>query len=62
MRFTKTIASASVAAVLGLAGVSVAGASSNAGSAPAAAPSATVGCGLDVRRLDPRHQVSGRPP
>jgi hypothetical protein len=32
MRFTKTIASASVAAVLGLAGVSVAGATSNAGS------------------------------
>jgi hypothetical protein len=32
MRFTKTIASASVAAVLGLAGVSVAGATSNPGS------------------------------
>ena len=40
MRFTKTIASASVAAVLGLAGVSVAGAVSSAGST-GAAPAAT---------------------
>jgi uncharacterized protein (DUF433 family) len=39
MRFTKTIASASVAAVLGIAGVSVAGAASSSGSsAPTAAP------------------------
>jgi uncharacterized protein (DUF433 family) len=39
MRFTKTIASASVAAVLGIAGVSVAGATSSSGSsAPTAAP------------------------
>lgn len=37
MRFAKTIASASVAAVLGLAGVSVAGAASSGGS-PAAPP------------------------
>ena len=35
MRFTKTIASASVAAVLGLAGVSVAGATSTTGGSPA---------------------------
>ena len=39
MRFTKTIASASVAAVLGLAGVSVAGAASTTGSTPS--PSAS---------------------
>jgi uncharacterized protein (DUF433 family) len=43
MRFTKTIASASVAAVLGLAGVSVAGATANAGSAqPATTTAAAV--------------------
>src|SRR5258708_15158619 len=46
MRFTKTIASASVAAVLGLAGVSVAGATSSSGSSKptataAAAPAKT---------------------
>jgi hypothetical protein len=35
MRFTKTIASASVAAVLGLGGISVAGAASTASSTPA---------------------------
>jgi hypothetical protein len=42
MRFTKTIASASVAAVLGLAGVSVAGATSSSGPSqhPAAATAA----------------------
>jgi transposase-like protein len=45
MRFTKTIASASVAAVLGLAGVSVAGAASTSGSTaanPAVVTSTTV--------------------
>ena len=41
MRFTKTIASASVAAVLGVAGVSVAGAASSAGSPQPAAPATT---------------------
>ena len=40
MRFTKTIASASVAAVLGLAGVSVAGATANGGSSQPATTSA----------------------
>lgn len=41
MRFTKTLASATVAAVLGLAGVSVAGATSGGGSAqPSTAPAA----------------------
>jgi hypothetical protein len=42
MRFTKTLASATVAAVLGLAGVSVAGATSGGGSAQ---PSTTAGNG-----------------
>ena len=41
MRFTTIIASASVAAVLGLAGVSVAGAASNSGSGRQSAPTAT---------------------
>jgi len=38
MRFTKTIASASVAAVLGLGGVSVAGAASTGSSTPSSTP------------------------
>jgi uncharacterized protein (DUF433 family) len=41
MRFTKTLASATVAAVLGLAGVSVAGATSGGGSAPPSTTAAT---------------------
>ena len=41
MRFTKTIASATVAAVLGLAGVSVAGAAANTGSTGPASTSTT---------------------
>ncbi len=41
MRFTTIIASASVAAVLGLAGVSVAGAASTSGSTPSAPTSTT---------------------
>jgi uncharacterized protein (DUF433 family) len=42
MRFTKTIASASVAAVLGVAGVSVAGAASSSGpSVPTTSPTAS---------------------
>ena len=41
MRFTKTIASASVAAVLGLAGVSVAGAVSNGSPATTGSPTTT---------------------
>ena len=45
MRFTKTIASATVAAVLGIAGVSVAGATANAGSAPATAATTVAATG-----------------
>jgi hypothetical protein len=41
MRFTTTIASAAVAAVLGIAGVSVAGAASNTGSSTASSSAAT---------------------
>ncbi len=69
MRFTKTIASASVAAVLGLAGVSVAGAASTSGSPlPATTTAATSTAapakasakkpGAAIRRLVRRHAAA----
>jgi protein involved in polysaccharide export with SLBB domain len=65
MRFTTIIASASVAAVMGLAGVSVAGATSNPGSAPAqpaatAAATATAPSGTAKAVVAKRHRAALR--
>lgn len=63
MRFTKTIASASVAAVIGLGGVSVAGATSGASSqSPTAAVASPTAAGTSVatkhaRRAIRRHRL-----
>jgi uncharacterized protein (DUF433 family) len=58
MRFTKTIASASVAAVLGLAGVSVAGATSGTGASQPAA--STVASGASGAHTGARAEPAAR--